>query len=455
MRIVSTILLLLALAAPAAGQVAWRGADISFLPKIEDHGGVYTDGGVPGDLFDILADHGVNLIRLRLWHTPAEGYCDLDDTLAMALRAHAAGQDILLDFHYSDTWADPAHQAKPAAWAALPFATLIDSVHARTRDVLAALIAQGTPPAMVQLGNEITPGMLWDDGRVGGAFNTPEQWSQFAQLLGAARDGVSDAFAPAPGPLIMIHCDRGGDNGGCQWFFGNLFTQGFDFDLIGLSYYPWWHGTFADLEANIDDLAVRYGKDIVIVETSYPWTLGWFDDTHNSVGLPEHLLPGYPDTPSGQRAFLDDLFAIVADVPDGRGRGVVYWEPGSITTPTLGSSRENLALFDETGEVLPALEAFLPATSVGTSTGTGLSLHYMSRDTAGGFVLSLAAAMPRHGVLRVYDTRGRLVDVIWDGRLVPEAREVAWRPGRLVSGTYLFRLSSGGDSATRKVVHVR
>ncbi|MBU1676132.1 arabinogalactan endo-1,4-beta-galactosidase, partial [bacterium] len=358
------ILLALIIALPCRGQVAWRGADISFLPQIEDNGGAYTDGGEPDDLFAILAGHGVNTIRLRLWHTPTEGYCDLDDTLAMARRAHAAGLDLLLDFHYSDTWADPGRQDKPDAWAALPFATLVDSVRVRTRDVLLALRAQGTPPALVQLGNEITPGMLWDDGRVGGAFDTPEQWAQLAQLLGAARDGVSDAFTPAPGPEIMIHSDRGGDNGGCRWFFGNLLAQGFDFEIIGLSYYPWWHGTLADLEFNLDDLAVRYGKDIVLAEVAYPWTLGWFDDTHNPVGLPEHLLPGYPDTPAGQRAFMETIFALVADAPDGRGRGVFYWAPEWITTPTFGSAWENLALFDETGEVLPALEAFLPATSV-------------------------------------------------------------------------------------------
>ncbi len=455
MRTAWTALLILALAVPSAGQVTWRGADISFVPKLEDHGVVYTDGGVPDDPFAILADHGINLIRLRLWHTSAEGYYDLDDTLAMAQRAHAAGQDLLLDFHYSDTWADPAHQTKPAAWATLPFATLADSVRVRTRDVLLALRAQGTPPAIVQLGNEITPGMLWDDGRVGGAFNTPEQWAQLAQLLGAARDGVTDAFAPAPGPQIMIHSDRGGDNGGCRWFFGNLLAQGFDFDIIGLSYYPWWHGTLADLEYNLDDLAVRYGKDIVVVETAYPWTLGWFDDTHNIVGLPEHLLPGYPDTPAGQRAFLDAVFALVADAPDGRGRGVVYWAPEWIPTPTFGSAWENLALFDETGEVLPGLDAFAPATTVGAVGAAGLSLHYVARDTAGGVVVALAAAKPRHGVLRVYDPRGRLVGEVWSGRLVPEVREVAWRPERFASGTYLFRLSSGADSVATKVVHVR
>jgi len=352
---IAALLLALLITAPALGQTAWRGADVSFLPQVEAGGGVYTDGGVAGDLFEILAGHGVNLIRLRLWHTPGDGWYDLDQTLAMAQRAHDAGQSVLLNFHYSDTWADPAHQTKPAAWAALPFATLVDSVRVRTRDVLQAMIAQGTPPVMVQFGNEITPGILWDDGRVGGTFNTPEQWAQLGQLLDAAVEGVEAACAPNPRPLIMIHSDRGGDNGGCRWFFGNLLAQGVDFDIIGLSYYPWWHGTLADLEANMDDLAPRFGKDLIVVETAYPWTLGWFDDTHNSIGLPEQLLPGYPDTPAGQHAFLDAVFAIVNDVPGDRGRGVVYWAPEFITSPGLGSPRENLALFDETGEVLPAL----------------------------------------------------------------------------------------------------
>ncbi len=443
------------LAVPACGQIIWRGADVSFVPQVENGGGVYTEGGEEGDPLEILAAHGVNLIRLRLWHTPVDGWCDLDHTLAMAQRAHDAGQSILLDFHYSDTWADPGQQNKPTAWAALPFATLVDSVHARTRDVMLAMIAQDTPPVMVQVGNEITPGMLWDDGRIGGVFNTPDQWAKLSQLLDAAIDGTEDAFSPDPRPLIMIHSDRGGDNGGCRWFFGNVIAQGVDFDIIGLSYYPWWHGTLDDLEANMDDLAVHFGKDMIVVETAYPWTLGWFDDTHNPIGLPEHLLPGYPDTPAGQQAFLDAVFAIVSDVPGDRGRGVVYWAPEWIISPGFGSSWENLALFDETGEALPGLEAFTPQTAVPLSTPSGLTLDRLTADGTDEVMLAVAASAPRHGVLSAYDARGRLLAEVWQGRLIPEARKVAWRPAQPFSGMLLFRLVSGADSITTKVLRVR
>lgn len=431
-----------------ADTVAWRGADVSFLPQIEAGGGVFTDGGEAGDLFGILADHGVNLIRLRLWHTPWDGWCDLEHTLAMARRARDAGQSVLLDLHYSDTWADPAHQFKPAAWAALPFAALVDSVFAYTRDATAAMIAQGTPPAMIQLGNEITPGMLWDDGQVGGAFNTPEQWDRLAQLLDAGVAGVEDAFAPAPRPPIMIHSDRGGDNGGCRWFFGNVIAEGVDFDVIGLSYYPWWHGDLAVLEANVDDLAARYGKDVMVVETAYPWTLDWFDDVHNTVGLPEQLLPGYPDTPAGQRAFLDAVFGIVAGIPYERGLGVVYWAPERISTQGFGSSGENLALFDETGEVLPGLGAFTPVTEVATPVATGLVLTRADAASEGGVTFRAVADRSRDAEIDVYDARGRRLAHVWSGQLGPEGREILWRPERPLAGPLLVRLVAGSDSVT-------
>ena len=159
----------------------------------------------------------------------------------------------------------------------------------------------------------------------------------------------------------MIHIDRGGDVGGATWFFDRLAAQGVDFDVIGLSYYPWWHGTLDDVDATVDSLARRYGKDIIIVETAYPWTLDWHDDTHNLVGLPEQLLPGYPATVDGQRAFLADLIDIVAAAPGGRGRGLFYWAPECISVQGMGSPWENLALFDFNGDLLPSVSAFEPA----------------------------------------------------------------------------------------------
>jgi arabinogalactan endo-1,4-beta-galactosidase len=359
------LLLLLVLATAAyttggeCGQARFmKGADISFLEEVEEGGGVYTEGGMVADPLDIFDGHGLNCIRLRVWVDPAGGYCDLESTLRMAARVKARGMGLLIDLHYSDTWADPGHQTMPAAWSGAAGDALLDSVRDYTGSVVAALIARGTPPDVVQIGNEVTCGMLWDYGRVCSPYDTPGQWEAFAGLTEAGVLGVRDAAGPADSIKVLVHIDRGGDNGGSRWFLDNLFARGVDFDLIGLSFYPWWHGTLADLEANLADLSGRYGKGLVIVETAYPWTLGWNDDTHNIVGMPEHLLPGYPATVEGQRAFLEDLMSTVAEVPDSRGLGVFYWAPEWVAAPSFGSAWENLALFDFSGEVLGSIDAF-------------------------------------------------------------------------------------------------
>ena len=336
-----------------------KGADISFLEEVEKGGGVFTEGGEPRDALDILKRHGFNFIRLRVWVSPAEGYCDLESTLLMAERAAAKGFGLLIDLHYSDTWADPGRQTKPAAWSGVSGRALEDSVRGYTRGVIAALAAQGTLPDMVQIGNEIVCGMLWDDGRVCDSFNTPERWNALARLIGAAVAGVRDATVPGDSVGIMIHIDRGGDNGASRWFFDHLIAEGVDFDIIGLSFYPWWHhGTLAGLRDNLADLSERYGKGIVIAETAYPWTLGWRDDEHNIVGLPEQLLPGYPATVGGQAAFLADLMSTVASAPASSGRGVFYWAPEWIAAPSFGSAWENVTLFDFSGEVLGSIGVF-------------------------------------------------------------------------------------------------
>jgi arabinogalactan endo-1,4-beta-galactosidase len=362
----TTLTILFALAAGwACSAPAWaagftQGADISFLPQIEAAGGVFSADGDSTELLSILRDHGLNTIRLRLWHSPADGHSGLAETLALAQRVRAAGFDLLLDFHYSDTWADPGHQTKPKAWASLPFAALADSVRCYTRDALAAFDAIGCPPTIVQIGNEITPGMLWSDGRVAEGFDSPQQWANLGDLLKAAVAGVEEGLPGDRRPEIMIHIDRGADNAGARRFIDKVISRGVAFDLIGLSYYPWWHGSLAKLKTNVDDLASRYGRDLILVETAYPWTLGWFDDTHNPVGMPKHLLPGYPATPEGQRNYLAAVIDIVRGAPDGKGRGVFWWAPEWIATPGFGSSWENVTLFDDQGAALPALDGFNP-----------------------------------------------------------------------------------------------
>jgi arabinogalactan endo-1,4-beta-galactosidase len=348
---------LLAVAASAPAQFL-RGADISFIEQYEAAGFAFREGGQPRDLIDIMAGNGINSIRLRAWHTPAGGLNSTAETVATAVRVKQRGLHFLLDLHYSDWWADPGQQTKPAAWQGQDFTTLKASVREYTRDIVAQLDVAGARPDMIQLGNEITPGMLWNDGRVGGAFETTAQWNRLGELLAAAKAGVQDALPPGESIEIMIHIDRGGDNAACRWYYNRLLATGFDFDVIGLSYYPFWHGTLQDVDENIDDLATRYGKDIVIVETAYPWTLGWADGTHNFVGQSSQLLPGYPASVQGQHDFLADLITIVQDAPNGKGRGFYYWAPEYIAIPSVPTPYENLALFDFDGNVLSSIEAF-------------------------------------------------------------------------------------------------
>ena len=454
MRATLKILMAIVVVWPAAPRVHAvdfiHGTDVSCLPQVEAGGGVFRDDGDPTDCLTILKAHGVNTARLRLWHAPGDGHSGLPEVLALAARAQAAGLDLLLDLHYSDTWADPGHQAKPAAWASLPLPALRDSVRAYTREVMIAFRSQGLSPAIVQLGNEITVGLLWDDGRVGGSFDTPAQWENLAGLLQAAASGVAEAFPTGPRPEVMIHIDRGGDNAGARWFLDHLMSRGVAFDLIGLSYYPWWHGSLADLEANLADLAPRYSKDIIVVETAYPWTLGWFDDMHNPVGLPEQLLPGYPATPRGQADFLNAVLALVRAAPGGHGRGVFWWEPEWIAAPGLGSSWENLTLFDEQGQVLPALDAFAPAAAAAPApprTGLRLAPNPFQTET----VVSWAGSPDMAGRVAVYDLGGRRLA---GGELVDGEASWVWRPVHPAAGVYFFRVNAAGRIWTTRATLV-
>ncbi|MEM6326081.1 MAG: glycosyl hydrolase 53 family protein [Bacteroidota bacterium] len=326
--------------------------DVSFLDEMETAGAIYREGGQPGDALAILRRAGLDTVRLRLWHTPEPDRDDLPDVLTAATRADALGLRIVLAIHYSDTWADPAQQTPPAAWQGLDASALRDSVGAYTGRVVGAMVQQGTPPEIVQVGNETTGGMLWPHGRVGGAFDTPEQWARLGELFASATDAVREV---APEAAVMLHLDRGGDAAGATWFVDRLFAEGVRPDVIGLSFYPWWHGDLGDLEATLGALASRYGLPLFLTETGYPWTLAWYDDTNNLVGLPGQVLPGYPATPEGQAAFVARVAQIAREVPGGL--GACYWAPDWVAAPGEGSAWENVALFDASGEVLPAASA--------------------------------------------------------------------------------------------------
>lgn len=331
------------------------GHDLSFAVQERAAGAVYTDGGRAAPPERILAAHGANYVRLRLWVDPPAGYSDLPSVLTMARRARAAGMRLLLDIHYSDFWADPQNQSTPRAWAGQDLPTLAATVRSYTRDVLDALSAQGTPADMLQLGNEIRNGMLWPTGQLD--WDTGAGWDALGTLLRAAATGARDARGATP--KLVVHFDQGGDNAFSRSFFDHIVAQRVPFDVIGLSYYPFWHGTLSQLRANLNDLAARYDRDVAVVETQYGWTLANGDQLGNFLWQDSQLVPGYPATPNGQLGFLSDLLSIIAAVPGHHGAGVFYWQPEWIPgvgwAPGQGTPNDNLTLFDFTGHALPSI----------------------------------------------------------------------------------------------------
>ncbi len=338
------------------------GADISELKKVEDNGGIFKVNRVEKDALTILHDHWFEYLRLNLFHTPEawEKYLQLEANLQMAQRIKQAGFKLLIDLHYSDTWANPGVQTRPKAWQNLSFLVLTDSVYQYTRKIITTFKNKNALPDMVQLGNEITGGMLWDDGRVGGIYNTPTQWQKLAALINAGIQGVKDGLAPGDSVRIMIHLDSGGSKETTQWFFDNLFAHDVNFDIIGLSFYSYWNGKMNNLADNLNSISQKYDKDIIIVETSYPWTLKDYDQVPNWMSDPARLHAGYPASVPGQQSFLEDVITILKNVPNGRGKGIFYWQPIDISPPRCGSGAENIALFDFHGMLLPSIKAFAP-----------------------------------------------------------------------------------------------
>jgi len=320
----------------AHGQEYAIGADVSFLAQAEQQGVNFKDNGVVKPGLEILRSHGYNWIRLRLFHTPTDLPNNLDYTIALAKKAKKLGFRFLLDYHYSDTWADPGHQPLPKAWQGKTHQELVDAVFQYTRDTIAAFRDAGVLPDMVQIGNEITVGMMWPDGKL------PENWDHFAQLVYAGINGVDAGRGNGPRPKIMIHIDRGADIKGTKAFLDKLNSFDIPYDVIGQSYYPWWHGSLNDLRSNLEFMAREYQKDIIVVEAAYNWQPG------NYVGKPAP----FPESPEGQREFLDEVNRVVMETPNGRGKGVFWWEP-AVTGPLAIRG-----FFDEQHNALPVITVF-------------------------------------------------------------------------------------------------
>ena len=321
-----------------------KAADLSMLQSLQDRGVQYRDKGQVEDPLVIFKDYGCNYVRLRIFVNPngAGGQVNtLAYTIGLAERVKKLGMGFLLDFHYSDKWADPGKQFVPAAWQNLTHAQLTDQVYTYTKDTLAAFKQAGCMPDMVQVGNEITNGMDWPDG---GSLKDATKWDNFTDLVKAGVKAVRES-----GPMkIVIHVDRGGTVGVSKWFFENLTKRNVDFDIIGLSFYPFDNGSLDDLAANLSYLSTTYGKDIVVAET------GFFASGGSSGKNP------FPTTPDGQKQFMDGLMKTVAATPGGHGKGVFYWAPEWIRGAGYKGSgpTSNRALFDETGNALPAMASF-------------------------------------------------------------------------------------------------
>jgi arabinogalactan endo-1,4-beta-galactosidase len=327
------------------------GADMSHLRFFEDRGITYRVNGETRDALMILKNRGFNCVRLRLFTgTAAQAQADpynytnnLSYTVPLAVRVKNAGLKLLLDFHYSDTWADPGKQTKPAAWTNLNFSQLKTQLRDYNSNTIATFAAAGALPDYVQIGNEITSGMLWDEGRVGGSFENSTQWSQLAQLLTNAIQGVKDA-AGTNLPKVIIHLDRGGDWGTTQWYFDNLTARQVPFDIIGESYYPWWHGDLTALRSCLTNAAARYHKPVMVMETAFPRS--------NSTNI-----LGFTASTNGQVQFVVEIAKIIKNLPGGKGAGVFWWaaEYQQVSGANLAGFHQR-SLFGADGNVLPAAE---------------------------------------------------------------------------------------------------
>ena len=334
--IILSLLALIIFGSESAAQEYAIGADLSFLKSAEDRGFQFRENGIPAKGLDIFKIHGYNWIRLRLFHTPTDLPNNLEYTIALAKDAKAKGFKFLLDFHYSDTWADPGKQFIPKAWSGMSHNQLVSAVFEYSNATITKFREAGVMPEMVQIGNEIINGMLWPDGKL------PQNWDNLADLVRAGINGVNAGCDTLDRPMIMIHIDQGGNKERTKYFFDKLLSFGIEFDIIGQSYYPWWHGSLLDLRDNMNFMAETYRKPIIVIEAAY---------CSSPAEYKKKPAP-FPESPEGQREFLDAVNDVVLATPGHLGAGVFWWEPA-----TYGG-RSTRDFFDEKGNVLPVITVF-------------------------------------------------------------------------------------------------
>ncbi|MBQ6230686.1 MAG: glycosyl hydrolase 53 family protein [Eubacterium sp.] len=358
-----------------------KGMDLSTMEELEKLGAKYYDHGEEKDLLEIMKSYDIDMIRLRIWNDPyslkgepyGAGTNDLETTLRMGKKITEAGMGILLNFHYSDFWVDPGKQYKPKAWENYTVQELEEAVYDYTFTTIKYLQDNGVKISMVQIGNEITNGLLWPEG----------QLPNYENVARFVSSGLRAAKAADKSIPLMIHLDNGGNNELYRRWFDNYIEQGGeDFDIIGMSYYPFWHGTLEQLSYNMKDVAERYGKEIIIAEVSMGYTMEDYkeyeklsDKERKGYATKPELVEkiDYPMTVEGQKDFMADLLRRIEAIPNGLGKGFFWWEPAWIPVPgsgwatpvsleyihdkgPCGNEWANQALFDYDGNALPTLE---------------------------------------------------------------------------------------------------
>jgi len=319
-----------------------RSADISFLPLIEREGTTFYNNGVPQDMITTLKSYGCNTVRIRLWKNPTDQQSGMAEVQILAQRARAAGMKVWLTVHYSDSWADPGAQTIPAEWQGLSFNALQSAVAAYTSQIITEI-----DPDIIQIGNETNDGFLWPQGRL------TQNEAQFIELLSAASSTIRNQ---SPTTKIMLHF-AGID--AAEWFFNKV--SEIDYDYIGLSYYPMYHGkNLTTLKNLINLLGVTHSKQVLIAETAYPFTFGYNDLTNNIVGSQDQIIRTIPATSEGQLAYMNAIRDLVESST--YGAGFSYWggEWVAFRGPqaTNGSSYENQALYNFENQALPVMSAF-------------------------------------------------------------------------------------------------
>ena len=347
------------------------GVDLSYVNQVEDHGGVYKENGKPVDCFELFRDKGANIVRLRIWNNPdwtydvygknTPLYSGLNDIKKSIKRAKDLGMAVNLDFHYSDVWADPEHQKVPKAWKNIDNINILcDSLYNYTYGVLNSLKKDNLLPEMVQIGNETNCGMMITETQ--DSFPKlsicDDNWENFGRILNAGIQAVRDIDAESgTKTIIALHV---ADPTNLNWWFKGIISKAnvTDFDIAGFSYYPHWHKdvSFNDLPAVVNKLKNDIKKDIVILETGYPYTTKQGDDYMNIFG-DDSMVEGYPISVEGQKQFLTDL---TNNMIQAGAKGVMYWEPAWISSDMKdlwghGSAWENTTLFDYDGNATDAI----------------------------------------------------------------------------------------------------